>query len=350
VTAGRRAVALGALALGVLASGAARPLAGQAAEVEVTRPAAGEELVSATPQFTAVARNLGVPSATVSLELQVSRTPGFEPAAIVFDDTLPGDSVEFVPARPLPSATQLWWRAIARTDGAIVATSATTGPRRAATWLRLVSPDAPNGVLLGQDQPLFTWSAAPIASPPGPWRFDIEIFATSDRILATALTDTTFVPPRRLEANTSYRWTVKAHILGTPDSVRVQSQGSFVITSPDRPLATLLYQNFPNPFPTSFSRTTCIWFDLERATPVLIEILTLRGDRVRQIYPLANDPPLLPPGRHGRGDIGGNTGCDPHFAWDGRSDDGRTVAPGVYLLRLRVGTRWETRKILFRGG
>lgn len=347
----RLAVALGLGAAMAVAAAVPRALVAQAV-VEVVRPAPDVAIASATPTFTVVARGLGVPASTVTLELQVSTSPMFEPAALVFDDTLPGDSVNFVPSRPLPSGAQLWWRGIARSDGAIAATSPITGPRRAAVWLTLVSPDAPNGILLDERRPRFVWSSAPVTSPPGPWRYAIEIVGAGngDRIVAVDLTDTTFVPPRDLEANASYRWSVLASLPATGDSIRVSSQGSFVITSPDRPLASLLYQNFPNPFPTQSARATCIWFDLERPAQVQLEILTLRGDRVRTLYPVGSDAPLLPPGRYGRANVGSNSGCDQRFAWDGQSDDGRTVAPGVYLLRLRIGGRWETRKILFLGG
>ena len=331
---------------------ASRAVGAQAgAVVSVVRPAPDSSIVSATPRFTAVARDLGVPSSSVTLELQVATSASFEAATIVFDDTMPGDSADFIPARPLPSGTLLWWRALARADGAITATSALAGPRRAPVWVAIVAPDAPNGIVLEERRPRFTWTSAPIVSPPGPWRYNIDIAAVGggDRLVVTGVTDTTFVPPRNLEANTGYRWSVTAIVPTTGDSLRVASQGSFVISSPDRPLATLLYQNFPNPFPTATAQATCIWFDLERAAQVEIEVLTLRGDRVRTLYPVGPDSPVLPPGRYGRADVGSNTGCNPKFSWDGRSDDGREVSPGVYLLRLRVAGRWETRKIVFNG-
>jgi hypothetical protein len=331
----------------------ARPVAAQGDQrpVVVVRPAPDETIVAATPRYTVVARGLGVPDSSITLELQVSRTAGFESAFIVYADTARGDSVDFVPPRPLPSGAQLWWRAIARIDGAVTATSPVTGPRRAAVWLTLVAPDAPNGVILDTRRPRFVWTSAPVTVPPGPWRYDlvVEVAGTGERIVASGLEDTSYVLPRDLEANTSYRWSVTAYLPSTGDAQRVASVGSFVITTPDRPLATLLYQNFPNPFPTAATRTTCVWFDLARPAPVQLQILTLRGDRVRTLYPLGAEELVMRPGRYGRADVGSNTGCDPRFSWDGRSDTGHEAAPGVYLLRLRVGQRWETRKIVFLG-
>lgn len=348
----RAPAALVSAVAAALALGSARTAAAQGAVVIVRRPSPDSALASATPRFTAVARGLGVPASTVTLELQVATSSGFEPATILFADTMPGDSADFVPERPIRSATLVHWRAIARVNGAIAATSSPVGPRRTAVWLALLQPDAPNGIVLDDRRPRFTWTSAPIVSPPGPWRYTIEVVAVGggDRLSVAGLTDTTFIPPRNLEANTAYRWSVTAYLPSTGDSLRVASQGTFVISSPDRPLATLLYQNFPNPFPTASASATCIWFDLERVAPVRLEVLTLRGDRVRRLYPVGNDSPLLPPGRYGRADVGSNTGCSPRFSWDGRTDDGRIVRPGVYLLRLGVSERWETRKIVYLGG
>lgn len=342
-----------ALAAMLVAVAAAPPAGAQAgAVVSVVRPAPDSAITSATPRFTAVARGLGVASARVSLELQVSSNAGFEPTAIVFDDTMPGDSADFIPPRPLRSGAQLWWRALARVDGAVTATSVAVGPQRTPAWLALIAPDAPNGVVLDDRRPRFTWSSAEIASPPGPWRYTIDIAAVGggDRLVIAGLTDTTFIPPRNLQANTGYRWSVTTYLPSTGDSLRVASQGSFVISTPERPLATLLYQNFPNPFPTASAKATCVWFDLERPAQVVVEVLTLRGDLVRRLFPIGDESPLLPPGRYGRGDVGSNSGCDPRYAWDGTSEDGRRVAPGVYLLRLLVAGHWETRKIVYRGG
>jgi len=79
------------------------------------------------------------------------------------------------------------------------------------------------------------------------------------------------------------------------------------------PPTTLLYQNFPNPFPAGGRDSTCIWFDLA-----------------------------------GRGGAGGPT-CDPRLMWDGRADDGRVVPAGVYLYKLTARGVIQFRRIVFRG-
>ena len=65
----------------------------------------------------------------------------------------------------------------------------------------------------------------------------------------------------------------------------MQSFSTFVILSANAPIATVLYQNFPDPFPNARVSTTCIWFDLKNQSNVHIDILDLRGNHVAQITP-----------------------------------------------------------------
>jgi len=117
------------------------------------------------------------------------------------------------------------------------------------------------------------------------------------------------------------------------------------------PPINLLYQNFPNPFPSTASRVTCIWFDLaQRAGDVKLAIYDVRGRLVRTLVPSASVPGTLDAGYYGRAGSGPlATGCDPRFAWDGRGSDGVTVPPGVYLVRFHADDAWQTKKIIFRG-
>ena len=114
------------------------------------------------------------------------------------------------------------------------------------------------------------------------------------------------------------------------------------------PPATLLYQNFPNPFPTATSATTCVWFDLAEAGPAALDVYDLRGNRVRRIFPAPGGDAHLAAGRYGRG--AGGSGCDGRFTWDGAGEDGRRVPSGVYLLRLHARGAEQVRKILFTDG
>ena len=125
-----------------------------------------------------------------------------------------------------------------------------------------------------------------------------------------------------------------------------QAQAGFVI-----PPINLLYQNFPNPFPSTASPVTCIWFDLaQRSEGVTLAIYDLRGRLVRTLVPSATVSSKLEAGYYGRAASGPiASGCDPRFTWDGRGSDGSSVPPGVYLVRLHVDDAWQTKKIIYRG-
>jgi hypothetical protein len=114
------------------------------------------------------------------------------------------------------------------------------------------------------------------------------------------------------------------------------------------PPVTLLYQNFPNPFPALGQDATCLSFDLATASEVQLDILDLRGNPVRRLVPGAGLGPVLAPGRYGRSDAGGAP-CDPRLMWDGRADNGRAVPAGIYLYKLRASGVTQFRRIVFRG-
>lgn len=117
------------------------------------------------------------------------------------------------------------------------------------------------------------------------------------------------------------------------------------------PPVNLLYQNFPNPFPSTASPVTCIWFDLaQRSSDVTLAIYDLRGRLVRTIVPSASVPSTLDAGYYGRSSNGPLAGgCDARFTWDGHGSNGGSVPPGVYLVRLHVDGAWQTKKIIYRG-
>lgn len=93
---------------------------------------------------------------------------------------------------------------------------------------------------------------------------------------------------------------------------------------PALPASARLEQNFPNPF----NGGTVIRFALPAAADVRLEVHNLVGQQVA----------MLAGGRH---DAGTHA-----VRWDGRDDDGRQLASGVYLYRLRAGGQMETRRLL----
>ncbi|HUF30343.1 MAG TPA: hypothetical protein VMM77_06725 [Gemmatimonadaceae bacterium] len=336
--------ALSVLAAGVFADPAAHPAV---PTVEVLAPP-DDTLASLTPTFTIAASGFDGAQHPVTLRFQVADNPLFTGAIV--DTTLAGDTATVTLPRPLPDDREIFWRATARGSEGTTVTSEVAGPRFVRPWLRLIDPNVPVGVTLSNPRPMFVWSSAAVETPPGPWTYSFELLGPSSLLplfTASGLVDTTFTPGFDLDFNASYRWRVTAR-LTTGDSVRVASAASFVIVHPRRPVATLLYQNFPNPFPRGVLASTCIWFDLREPATVRLEIFDIRANRVRQLVPSPAVPALMPAGRYGRAlDSGG--GCDPLFAWDGADDHGRPVAAGVYLLRLTADGQALTKKIVFRG-
>ncbi|MGQ0538637.1 MAG: hypothetical protein ACT4R6_06800 [Gemmatimonadaceae bacterium] len=343
-----RAAALGAagLATGALAVAAPPRVPLPAARLTVTGPA-DDTLLSATPSFAVRSDSVLPNERPLLLTLELSTRSDF--AQLVYFDQAAGDSARFVPRRPLPHLTPIFWRARAATAlGGQIVTPA-TGPRVTAPWLRLLAPNPLGGVTLLTRRPTFIWQAAPIANPPGPWRYDlaVENVATREVLRYANLAETQFGLPRSLEFNASYRWAVTARA-GSGDTTTVRSQGSFVIADLSIPMITLLYQNFPNPFPSSSSTATCVWFDLHRDANVRLTIHDIRGNTVRTLIPAPGVPDRLIAGRYGRG-LDGQSGCAPGFSWDGTDNSGRLVETGVYIVRLNASGLEAYKRAVFRG-
>ncbi len=315
----------------------------------VTGPA-GNPIHDGTPAFTITTSGFLPTDMPLQIELQVATVADF--TVLFADTTVSGNSASIVIPRLLPPKINIWWRARIRTaQGAILFTDA-VGPRQTSPWLTLVAPNGLNGSTVDTIFPTFIWSAVATHAPVKPWNFQIVVSRKSDAFptVTGSLTypDTTYTAFSALETNTSYLWTVTA-TLSTGDSVRVQSFSTFVILSRFAPLATVLYQNFPDPFPNARVSSTCIWFDLKNLSAVRIDILDLRGNHVAKVTPGRGLGPLYPPGRYGRSAVGSDSGCDDRLTWDGRDDNGRTVPPGVYLVRFVGDGVTSTKKLLFKG-
>ena len=92
-----------------------------------------------------------------------------------------------------------------------------------------------------------------------------------------------------------------------------------------RPVSLALEQNYPNPF----NSATAIRYALPIIADVELSIFNLTGRKVATLAENARQ-------------AGTYT-----VSWDGRDDDGRALASGVYLYRLRVGPHQvETRKLV----
>lgn len=339
--------ALGALAASsALAAAGAFLVARTTPRVTVAGPAE-DTLLSVTPTFTVTADSAVPNERPLVVMIELSARSDF--GQLTYFDRAIGDSARFVPLRPLPSATTVYWRGRATTNNALTVTSAVIGPRVTAPWVRLIAPNPLGGVTLLTRRPTFLWRAAQVASPPGPWRFDITIenVATREVLRYANLSESQFVIPHALEFNASYRWSVTAR-LSSNDTTTVRSGGTFVIADLSTPTVTLLYQNFPNPFPSASSASTCIWFDIHKETSVRLTVHDIRGNLVRTLVPSPGGSDRFLAGRYGRG-TGGESGCDPTFAWDGTDDKGGLVPTGVYLVRLKTSAFEGYKRAVFRG-
>ncbi|MBW7934991.1 MAG: hypothetical protein H3C62_15560 [Gemmatimonadaceae bacterium] len=304
------------------------------------------------PAFTIVATDFVPGDFPLRFTLQVGTNSSFA-SGLLTDTTVSSSATRatIAPRRLFPEKSSVYWRGVVTTAAGLQVNSAVAGPRLTAPWLTLVAPNNPNGSVVYSNRPPFTWSSARIDPSAGQWQYEIRITgANGATVLVGRLDDTVYVPVRDLEGNTSYRWSVAAWT-AAGDSTHVASTASFVVLDPSVPPATILFQNFPNPFPNERVNATCIWFDLRRASAVTLQILDLRGNHVRSLIPgpAFASSSSLPPGRYGRASEGSNEGCDPRFSWDGTDDSGRTVPTGVYLVRLRADGVETFRKALFKG-
>ncbi|HKE89465.1 MAG TPA: S8 family serine peptidase [Gemmatimonadales bacterium] len=302
-------------------------------------------LTSITPDF---AWSVGaIPSFAqpVTFRLRIARDSSFTTA---FVDTQLGVT-QYPLRQPQKPGAPLFWRVEAISATAESASTGVVGPITVPAWARLTSLADTGGSATPDTQPTFTWSPTPIASPPGPLRYDVFVFRTgvaSPVFGAGGLTDTAYQITRPLERNATYRWELIVH--AGADTSRIAAPRPFVILDTGAPPATILYQNFPNPFPSATQAATCIWFDLATPSQVELDVLTLRGGIVRHVLPSQSVPAILPPGRYGRGTTGASL-CDGRFTWDGRADDGEWAPAGVYLYKLKVGGLIQFKRLVYLG-
>lgn len=345
----RRGAPLGVALLMALAAWLTPRSAGAQGQIQILVPP--DVPLPATPRI--VVRATGFPASAQPLQIRLRLALASGLGLIVYDSTKTGSEVTFTTVQLLPENREIFaeatvFDASGNTISSLIAPIGRTGAR-----LQLLDPTGSTSVTLNTQQPRFSWRSATVSTPPGPWLYDLYItnVATQETIVRRGIRDTVYNYPDTLQANTSYRWRVVARLANgsRADSVAVNSLSSFVISPANQPLTTLLYQNFPNPFPAPSSSTTCIWFDLRTAADVQLTIHDLRGNPVRRMIPSSQVSGMLTAGRYGRLREIDSSGCDPRFAWDGTADDGRVVPPGVYLVRFRADGYESMKKMLFRG-
>ena len=105
-----------------------------------------------------------------------------------------------------------------------------------------------------------------------------------------------------------------------------QSAGSttYVTAREALPDRFALQANYPNPF----NAVTTIRFDMAESGPASLRIYDLRGHQARELL--------------GRFAAAGSYAV----SWDGRDEEGKYLASGIYLYRLQSGAQVSTRKML----
>jgi len=225
------------------------------------------------------------------------------------------------------------------------------GPITVPSWASLEVLNEPSGSELVDPQPEFQWRSPVLPAPAGPFTYELQVLSDRESELIQAypgLDDTSFTLPSPLPFNLPMRWRIIAQARsGLADTVT--SAGPFVVVSGANPPVTLLYQNFPNPFPNlEFGgMETRVWFDLAQHSRVELAVYDIRGRLVRKLIPGRGCGEVeLEPGLYGRDDVGETDSCQA-YSWDGIDDRGQEVEPGVYLLRLRAGGVVNVRRIVF---
>ncbi len=273
----------------------------------------------------------------------------------LFQDVVVRDSVVGTFARrlqePLPPESRLFWRIKARTTQGVSWPTLPEGPLLVPSWVALDVLNDPSGTQLAEPQPEFRWTPEELTGPGGPLIFDLQVILDREGEVIQSyagIEENSFRIEEPLPFNRPLRWRVIAQArTGAVDTV--SSAGPFVITSGANPPVTILYQNFPNPFPNSADGVweTRIWFDLANTSTVELAVYDMRGRLVRSLIPGKGCGSVeLSPGLYGR-----KSGPSPEpctsFTWDGNDDGGGRASPGVYLLRLRAGGVTEVRRIVF---
>ncbi|MEO7359350.1 MAG: hypothetical protein ABI120_03415 [Gemmatimonadaceae bacterium] len=315
--------------------------------VVLTAPTTAQ-LPNLTPRFTV--RALGFPVGAGPLQYTVFITrnstgdgPFVETISTTSSDTI----VNLLVSRLLPDTATVYWKARVVSPNGAITESQISSARRAPKWLTLLYPNSELGDQDTTRTPTFRWESGALDPEFGAWSYTIEILLNNRAEQTKAGFAEMFYKSQPLRANTPYQWQLTASVARSGESVTQRNSKTFSISDPALPTTTLLYQNFPNPFPSAVAFATCFWFDVQTGgSRVSLDIVDLRGSLVKTIIP----PTALEGGVYGRGPVGSASNCDNRYVWNGTAADGRSVPGGVYLARFNAtGLRTSFKKIVFKG-
>jgi hypothetical protein len=107
-------------------------------------------------------------------------------------------------------------------------------------------------------------------------------------------------------------------------SVEMSTPEGAMVVGAVVPSTCVLAQNYPNPF----NPTTEIQFSLANTAEVTLDIFNITGQHVRSM-------------------VAGSMSAGVHkVEWDGAADNGRPVASGIYIYRLRAGEFTSSKKMM----
>jgi hypothetical protein len=113
-------------------------------------------------------------------------------------------------------------------------------------------------------------------------------------------------------------------IIGDPTLRLRPSAVTSVHSDVGLPVTFTLHQNYPNPF----NPTTAISYSIPRTSRVVLTVYNLLGQEVKMLINEIQTP--------------GNK----WITWDGRDNQGDIVGSGVYIYRIRTGSKIEARKMV----
>ncbi len=97
----------------------------------------------------------------------------------------------------------------------------------------------------------------------------------------------------------------------------------------EEPVAAVLRQNWPNPFDIRKTSKTTIPFDLASPADVILSIYSVNGQLVKR-----EELGWLSPNSYG------------NLSWDGKDQQGRPVASGIYFYQIKANNFTDTKKML----
>jgi subtilisin family serine protease len=292
----------------------------------------------------------GVPSFARPLTYRARVTTDTTLSSVLVDTTLSEPELQL--STVLMPGDQIVIQLSATAASSLTLTMPASDPYVAPDWATLLTFNDPQGATVRERRPTLKWSSPSVINPPGPFTYDVTVFRVDNQFPAAAVTDytgTEYTLTQDLDLNTPYKWRVISRL--NSDSTVSESQSTFLVVDESIPTKTLLFQNFPNPFPNRVTgaRATCIWFDLAHSGAVQLDILDVRGLVVRNIIPGTEFPEILDAGRYGRGVSEQEGTCDGRLQWNGTDNEGHRVTRGIYLARLKTPDGTFLKRIVFMG-